>query len=245
MGISKRCSKMSRQAHSTRPAGPITRIFRGIQPLRLTTALILLILVFPTTVFAEKVEIGAFSQGTLDAWKPRLFNGKTDYQIVLKDGQQVLQADSRNAASGLVRTIRVDLRRTPYLHWRWKISRLPPNSGEKTKSADDFPVRVYLIQSAGLAFWNSRALNYVWSATAPVDTWWPNPYTGKAIMLAVESGPAATGKWREYHRNVLEDFKKTFGVTPESINSVAIMTDTDNTGTSVTAWYGDLYFSDQ
>ena len=43
-------------------------------------------------------------------------------------------------------------------------------------------------------------------------------------------------------RNVLEDFRQAFGTDPPLITGVAIMTDTDNTGESATAYYGDLVF---
>jgi hypothetical protein len=43
-------------------------------------------------------------------------------------------------------------------------------------------------------------------------------------------------------RNVYEDYKKAFGEEPSMISGVAIMTDTDNTGESATAYYGDIVF---
>jgi hypothetical protein len=43
-------------------------------------------------------------------------------------------------------------------------------------------------------------------------------------------------------RNVLEDYRKAFGEDPPLINGVAIMTDTDNTGESAVAYYGDIWF---
>ncbi len=206
---------------------------------------LLILLLTSSQAFAIQVNVGSFGQGSLVDWKSQQFTGNTDYKLVKNGNQRVLRAKSKQAASGLVRNIKIDLRRTPYLHWRWKIANLPANDNEKTRAGDDFPVRVYLIKSGGLAFWNTHALNYVWSSQQPVETWWPNPFTEKAIMLVVESGATEVGQWREYRRNVAEDFKHTFGEIPAAIDSVAIMTDTDNTGTTVTAWYGDLYFSDQ
>jgi hypothetical protein len=43
-------------------------------------------------------------------------------------------------------------------------------------------------------------------------------------------------------RNVYEDYKKAFGQEPPMISGVAIMTDTDNTGESAVAYYGDILF---
>jgi hypothetical protein len=38
------------------------------------------------------------------------------------------------------------------------------------------------------------------------------------------------------------DYRAAFGEDPPPINGVAIMTDTDNTGESATAYYGDIVF---
>jgi hypothetical protein len=43
-------------------------------------------------------------------------------------------------------------------------------------------------------------------------------------------------------RNVVEDFRKAFGEEPGLMTDVGIMTDTDNTGETVDAWYGDIRF---
>jgi hypothetical protein len=43
-------------------------------------------------------------------------------------------------------------------------------------------------------------------------------------------------------RNVYEDYKKAFGEEPPMISGIPIMTGTDNTGESATAYYGDILF---
>jgi Protein of unknown function (DUF3047) len=41
-------------------------------------------------------------------------------------------------------------------------------------------------------------------------------------------------------RNVLDDYRRAFGEEPPPIAGVAVMTDTDDTGASATAWFGDI-----
>jgi hypothetical protein len=41
-------------------------------------------------------------------------------------------------------------------------------------------------------------------------------------------------------RNVYEDYRRIFGGEPPEAGAIAIMTDTDNTGGSATAWYDDI-----
>ena len=59
-------------------------------------------------------------------------------------------------------------------------------------------------------------------------------------MIVVESGPQRAGQWVDERRNVFEDYRTAFGSDPPAMVGVAIMTDTDDTGESVTAWYGDV-----
>jgi hypothetical protein len=61
-------------------------------------------------------------------------------------------------------------------------------------------------------------------------------------MVVVESGPERLQQWVRVERNIVEDYRKAFGEEPPTISGVAIMTDTDNTGESVTAYYGDIRF---
>jgi hypothetical protein len=59
-------------------------------------------------------------------------------------------------------------------------------------------------------------------------------------MIAVESGPEASGQWREYERNLTQDYRDAFAEEPPPVVGIAIMTDGDNTGGQATAWYGDI-----
>ncbi len=85
-------------------------------------------------------------------------------------------------------------------------------------------------------------LIYIWENKAPVGTVIENPHTRRVRMIVAASGPANVGKWVTITRNVLEDFKKAFGEEPGLMTEVGILTDTDNTGDTVDAWYGDIRF---
>jgi len=71
----------------------------------------------------------------------------------------------------------------------------------------------------------------------------PNAFTSNAMMIAVESGPAKTGQWVTEERDILTDYRRVFGEDPPEAGAIAIMTDTDNTGTEATAWYNDIILS--
>ena len=60
--------------------------------------------------------------------------------------------------------------------------------------------------------------------------------------MELESGSAKLNQWLSEERSVYEDYKKAFRQELPMISGVAIMTDTDNTGESATAYYGDIIF---
>lgn len=203
------------------------------------------LLLLPIIAYAEsdRIDIARFSQEELSGWQTKVFSGKTQYALTNVDTHTVLHANSNASASGLFREIKIDLNKTPILHWSWKVDNVLTGVDERTKAGDDYPARVYVVFSGGLAFWRTRAINYVWSNNQPIQSNWRNAFTGNAQMIAVQSGQNHTGQWMEQQRDVLADYQKLFGAEPGNVDAVAIMTDTDNSGTSASAWYGDIWFS--
>ncbi len=115
---------------------------------------------------------------------------------------------------------------------------------EKQKSGDDYAARIYIVVSGGIAFWNTIALNYVWSKNSAKGETWPNAFAQEnAVMVALRSLEAPVSVWHREKRNIREDFKKLFGKEIQFIDAVVLMSDTDNTQKEVTAYYGDIYFS--
>ncbi len=191
----------------------------------------------------ERVDVARFSQSDLSGWRSKVFSGETRYALKNQDGRAVLRADSSAAASGLYREVSIELGKTPILNWTWQIGNILAGADERTRAGDDYPARVYVIFSGGLMFWRTRAINYVWSNKQPTGSSWPNAFTSNAHMIAVESGAGRVGQWIGERRDVRADYRRVFGEEPGRVDAVAIMTDTDNTGTTATAWYGDIWFS--
>lgn len=189
--------------------------------------------------------IGLFSQGSFNEWDTKAFVGETKYSQVFLEGNTVLKAESDSAASGLIKKVKVDLNATPFLNWQWRIeNRLTGTYDEKEKSGDDYAARLYVIVSGGLAVWNTRALNYVWSKHSQKGDLWPNAFVkDNSMMFALRSSEAPVSEWQTEKRNIKADFKRIYGKDIQYIHAVSVMSDTDNTESSVTAYYGDIFFS--
>lgn len=205
--------------------------------------LTLLLLPIALSAASQRIEVGRFSAGDLEGWEEKIFDGRTDYRLVENSGKKVLQARSNNSASGQFKRLRVDLNKTPIMHWSWRVENLLTDVDEQTRAGDDYPARVYVVFSGGLFFWRTRAINYVWSNNQPIGTTWDNAFTANAKMIAVESGDTWLDQWVGVERNVAADYRRLFGKEPGTIDAVAIMSDTDNSNQQTTAWYGDIWFT--
>jgi len=180
-------------------------------------------------------------------WEERIFSTSTEYRGVLLDGERAVRARAQGHASALYQRRRINLNRTPYLQWRWRIDKtLGPDINEHSREGDDFAARIYVVRNGGLSFWRTKVLNYVWSNSQPVGTRWTSPMAGiNTQMIAVDSGDTNAGQWQVHSRDIRADWLAAFGEEIERIDAVAIMTDTDNTGTALQAWYADIVFDAQ
>ncbi|MGD8498263.1 MAG: DUF3047 domain-containing protein [Chromatiales bacterium] len=189
------------------------------------------------------VPVSDFSGGGLEDWLSRSFKGETRYEIVEADQRKAVSAHSRASASGLTRLIDVDLTQTPYLNWSWRVDTAPHGLAERTREGDDYAARVYVLDAGGFPLLPDRTLNYVWSGSQIAGSSWVSAYTDKVWMVAMRGPEDDRGVWHQEKRNVREDFRRLFGKEVNSIEGVAIMTDTDNSGQEARALYGEIYFT--
>ena len=202
-----------------------------------------LLLVSATITSAAMHKIEVLALPDISGWKKKEFSGETSYQQVRVDNRLALHATSDASASGLVRKIEIDLNKTPYMNWSWKVDAILDNVDETTKAGDDYPARVYIVVSDGFFFWQTRALSYVWASKQPKGSSWANAFTDNATMVAVQSGDEKVGVWVQEKRNILDDIRNLLAIDATSIKAVAIMTDTDNSKQSASAYYGDIFFT--
>ena len=209
---------------------------------------LLFCLIFPhQNLIAETtiIPIAEFSQQDLSGWENHVFDGITQYTLDSDGEKSILTAHSFRAASGLIKKIEIDLAKTPYLNWRWKVNHALYDVNELEKNGDDYAARIYIVIDGGILFWRTLALNYVWASKQKANEIWENAFISNVKMIAVQSGDTHKKQWRNEKRNVREDLQKAFGRDFRFIDAVAIMTDTDNSQQKATAYYGDIYFSEQ
>jgi len=225
---------------------PVTLLMRF--PANAVRALLLLVIgVNPGMVDATAVDGGqrlyVLRGGGLEGWRERVFAGHTRYRALRTDAGVVLRAHSDGTASSLYRRLRVDLKRTPIMHWRWRVAGVLGDIDESRRGGDDFAARVYAVVADPRGWWKTRAICYVWASRMPRGSTWPNPYTPSVRMLAVRSGADEVAKWVSERRDLRADLRRVLGTEIRYLDGVAIMTDSDDTGAVATADYGAIWFT--
>ena len=186
---------------------------------------------------------------------------QTEYRLVYDEaaGTVVVRARARRSASGLKQPLDVDPAVRPTIAWRWRVVELIDGADNGDRYAEDAPVRLLLFfdgDRRALAPRDRTALElaetlsgqpvpyatliYLWENRRPVGTIIDSAHTGRVKMLVAGSGRDRLGQWKRFERNYVEDYTRAFGEPPRRLIGVGILTDTDNTGAEVEAFYGDI-----
>lgn len=178
----------------------------------------------------------------------------TVYTLAQEDGHTVLRGTADGSASMYLMRFdpAVDVPAT--LRWRWKTGALVPGADNRDKSLEDAPLRVIVGFDGDLSTLPSSekgilladlpyaTLMYIWSDHVAVESVIPSAHTSRVKMLVVASGVRGLGHWQTVRRNLAADYRRAFGAAPGRVLSVAVMTDTDNTGASAVGEYADIRF---
>jgi len=193
------------------------------------------------SVTSQATETIRFAPEDILGWEKEKFEGETRYELTEVDGESALHAICDNSASGLYLEQSIDLEKTPVIEWRWRIREtFGPDIDETRKSGDDYPVRLYVVKDGGWRRWRTQAVNYVWASGKEIGSEWPNAYTSRARMVAVQSGEEKAGEWVTQRRNLADDFEQLHGERPKKLDAIAIMSDCDDLETRMEAWYGEI-----
>ena len=178
----------------------------------------------------------------LDAWEDKLLaSNRTDYSVGREEGADYIKAASEDSASALFYQHNLYPELRPFVSWDWKAVKFPARQQEETldtKEEFDFVAQFYVIFSARF-FLNTKAIQYVWTEKLPPGTVSDSPYTKNVKILVLESG--LSEEWKHEERNIEEDFRNLFGEELEkNVAAVALMTDSDSTGTDALAYFGNI-----
>jgi len=200
--------------------------------------------------------------GAPQGWKPfALASTKknTEYTLVSEDDVVVLKAVAHAAASAMEYKTTFDPHKFPMISFRWKVAQGIPEANNADVNKEDSPVRVMVGfdgDASKLSFKDKFAstlaqtasgqplpygtLMYIWGNKVPLDSITTSGRTSRIRMLALNVDDKGVGKWHNFTRNLVEDYKRAFGEEPGNVISIQLLTDTDNTLGDAMAFYGDI-----
>ena len=152
---------------------------------------------------------------------------------------------SVNDAFGIKKEFSFDIRKYPYLTWRWKATRLPKGGDIRKRETDDQAGQIYVLFPRFPSMINTRSMGYVWDAATPVGTSGTSTAYSKMKYVVLQTGTEKLGQWIWETRNVYEDYKKYFQENPPEVGAVLLYINTQHTQSSAEIFYGDIFFSVQ
>ncbi len=194
-------------------------------------------------------------------WQVMHLPGKlrSAFRIDRSDQRPVLRTESAGSISMLRQKLRIDPSQLGQMHFEWRVDQLIEGADMTQRETEDSPVRVVLAFDGDRSRFSPRnamlseltrsltgeempyaVLMYVWSNELPVGTVITNPRTDRIRKIVVESGAGRLQQWLRYTRDVRADFERAFEEPPGMLQSIAIMTDTDNTRGRTAVGYGEI-----
>ena len=197
------------------------------------------------------------------SWSHQTFPGKraSRYAPQRKDGRDALMVSAASSASMVRRKVHIEPERLGRLQFSWLVPAMIETADMSKREFDDSPVRLVLAFEGERSTFSARdamlselaealtgeplpyaTLMYVWSNRRESETVIINPRTSRIRKLVLENGPGKLSRWLNYDRDVKADFFHAFGEQPGALVSIGVMTDTDNTRSHASAWYGPVRF---
>lgn len=196
-----------------------------------------------------------------DGWHGVSLPGKapTRYAADTKDGRPAIAARADRSASLWRRHVDVLPEKLGMVDFSWWVQGPVPGADLGDAEREDAPARVLFAFDGDHGRLTPRnrmlfdlaqlmtgerppfaTLMYVYGNASQPGTVLIGNRTDRIRKIVVDAGEASSMQWRMHRRDLVADFRHAFGEAPGRLISIAVMTDTDNTGGQASAWYGPV-----
>ncbi len=193
-------------------------------------------------------------------WRLLAVPGKAEASF-FAERSDAIQVSAEMAVGFLYRPVDNSMGTKRRLGWRWRVDRAVPATDLTLAGADDRSLAVHVVFPAPterMNFWErldlaitgavapplaGSVLTYVWGGTQEQGAMVDNPYLdsrGRIIVLRSSSTP--TGEWMVEEIDLIADFERAFGYTPDQPLYIAISADSDDTDSSSLGMVAGLTF---
>ena len=178
-------------------------------------------------------------------WELSENKGKADLALVPDGDGEALRLRSRSSSYSLQKSVEIDLKKTPFLQWQWKVTELPQGGDFRKEDTNDQAAQLLVVFSWGT--FKKEVVAYIWDSTAPKGTTGKDPSSSYVPFLTVhtvvvESGNTESGRWVTMTRNVAEDYKRLFGHAPDKVVGIRLQINSQHTKSRAESYWRSLTF---
>lgn len=211
----------------------------------------LVLIAISNRVSAEQVTFGFDSGNANDTTIPQGWRvlgnpraGQPEFAVEEdEDHGMVLRLHARgNQSDGIHRSVNVDLNKTPFINFSWKVKTHP--KGRIGTNRDDQAVQVQL--NFGRHGIRRRVLSYGFDAEARVGRWYDDSsFIAVNRVLVLNSGKENLGEWLSHSRNVIEDYRESYRGNPPRLRNISIFCDSNDSHSESLSYCTKITFSEQ
>ena len=168
---------------------------------------------------------------------PMHANRLTGYGPAEVDGRRVLEARSRNSASGLLSTTVLEVAKCRALRWVWRVENPLPDADLAARAGDDSPLRVMLLFYARPGDESPHSmLGYAWGNREAPGVVLDSPGQKRFKVKVLRAGSWDCGRWLEEAADLVADYRAAFGHAPPPYARRWVLADSDDTRGASTAY---------
>lgn len=150
-------------------------------------------------------------------WKEKRGKAK---KFVIKEKTLFMRNDDASTTIGTKLKHKIDPHLYPEIEFRIRVDEIPFGTNVTIKSKDDAAFRLFvLFDKGGHIISPPQTIGYVWDSTMKAGDTGRAPRFSKVRYITIASGEDGLGEWKEFRRNLLEDYKMLFGT--EEIPEIA------------------------
>ncbi|MBA4393893.1 MAG: hypothetical protein C0407_10105 [Desulfobacca sp.] len=193
--------------------------------------------------------IGKFSGGqtadnTPTGWILEEKFGTPDLKIEKSEDHFFVRFKANNSSFGIKKEKEFDIKDTPYLNWKWKVTALPERGDFLKKETDDQAAQIYVFFPRFPAKLNTEIVGYLWESNPKnLRKEGESPAWSKSKVIVLQAGPKNLNQWVQEKRNVYEDYKRLFKKEPPKAGGVTLYSNSQHTQGKTESYFAEIFFS--
>jgi hypothetical protein len=170
------------------------------------------------------------------------FVGSNVFKVEPCPAGRCLRSTPNKSASALYQKVSIPSLALAHVRWTWRVEKLQPSADIRKLASEDFGAMImFVFGEPSIGNKDVPTLAYVWTST-PVPNGSVLPSQRYRSLAHIQlRGRADVGMWQNETRDVITDFRNTFGTEPGPIRYIAVFNDNDQTNEAVTAVFGPLF----